>query len=186
MEFINMKRGISPLISWVLIVAMVVALGAVVVPTMIEWAKEWKFDPPLEHCEDVAISLKGVCKDSDGVLYVNLSNNGDFSIQKITVGRVTNLTSEQWCAYSELDSYLPLSPGLVIEIPFSLNKNYTFDVTNESFVGCSDLGIVNSVAGAVKLEVVPWIKPEPDMDILLCSDQRIVWDDSIILNTNCS
>ena len=181
-----MKRGISPLISWVLIVALAVAIGAVVVPTLIERANEWRFDPPLEYCEDVAISLKGVCKESDGVLHFNLSNNGDFTIRKVTIGRVTNLTSEQWCAYSDLSPYFPLNPGLVIEIPFSLNKNYTFDITNESFVGCSDLSIVNSVAGAVKLEIVPWIKPEPDGEVFHCINQKIIWDDSITLNTNCS
>jgi hypothetical protein len=181
-----MKRGISPLISWVLIVALSVAIGAVVVPVILDKANEWDFDPPLEYCNDISISLKGVCKESDGVLHVNLSNNGDFSIQKITVGKTTNVTSEQWCTYSGLSSYFPLTPGSMVEIPFSLNENYTSDITNETSVGCSALSQTDSIVGAAKLEIVPWINPEKDVGAFQCPDQRIVWDDSIILNTNCT
>ena len=180
------KKAISPLISWVLIVSFAIAMALLVIPFIIDQIGNWDFDPEIEYCKDVSLLAEDVCKDDDGVVHLDLVNTGDFAIKKITLGRTTNLTAEQWCSYPELHSIFPFNPGDSESLGISLEKNYTYDVSLETFPECSDLSVVDSEVGAVKIVLVPWIKPDPEVEILQCDERKIVLENSIILNTNCS
>lgn len=179
-----MKKGISPIVSWVLIISFSVAIAMVVVPTLIDRAKEFKLDPNIDYCDDVSISIKDICKLSDGVLRITVNNNGGFSIQEVTIGRTTNSSSEQWCSYSSISDYFPLIPGDTSLIELSLGEQFVFDITQESFTVCSNVDLGENLS-AVEIAIVPWVRPDPESEIIHCDDKKVIWDDTNILNTPC-
>jgi len=180
-----MKRGISPLISWVLIISFAIAIGLVIIPALINQIKDWNPDPDIDYCNDVTLSFSNACRDADGVLHLNVTNNGDFSIKKITLGRTTNVTAKQWCVYSEISSYMPLVPGNKIELKLSLDETFGYNITSTSPPECLDSASPGSLTQAVSVDLIPWIKPDPEMEILQCNNRKLILDNSIILNTNC-
>ncbi len=183
-----MKRGISPLLSWVLIIAFAIAMAMLVIPFIIDQVKNINFDncDSDYYCDDVSISLKSVCRDNSGVLKLSVTNKGDFSIRQISFGRATNTSSLQSCVYTEDSSYLPIKPGETKEIVLSLDAAFFLDVTNESLTSCVDTPSAGSTTGATKITITPWISPDPECEnSQLCEDRKIILDDSISLNTNC-
>ena len=174
-----MKRGVSPLIAYVFLVALAVSIGMMVTSTLIERARNIDLNEEIEYCNDISIALKGVCK-SLGVLEMNVSNNGAFSIYKVTLGKETNVSSYQWCVYQDPASFLPIKPGEVKQIMLSLNASF-FSSVNGTLPMCHDTD--NGIVSAAEISVVPWIKPDPEGELVACTNQKIVWSKD--LNVVC-
>ncbi|MCD4759715.1 hypothetical protein K8R33_02415 [archaeon] len=175
-----MKRGISPIVSWVLIVAFAISIAMIVIPTLIDRVKDWDFDPDINYCEDVSLSVdvENICV-ANGELKIPITNNGDFTIQKLTIGITTDVLAEQWCEY--ISGAIPLPPSVGSDLLLRLDKKYSFDITLEDFVDCVSGAGANDAAS--KIEIVPWIKPDPELEIMHCDDRKIILSND--LNTPC-
>ena len=86
----TMKRGISPLVSWVLLVGFVVAL-AVMVTTWVRDQAETTTDKAVEgiegdiRCSQVALNVNIDCTTDPTLGTMTLTNKGKFTIHEIRV-----------------------------------------------------------------------------------------------------
>lgn len=175
-----MKRGISPLLSYVFLIALVVSIAMIVTSTLIERAQNIDIEERIDYCEDVSISLDFVCREN-GVLKMNITNNGAFSVYKVTLGKETNISSYQWCVYPEPYSFFPLNNGDTKEVPLSINATFV-NAINESLSECHAVNMGTTV-GVAEVSIIPWIKPEPEGEIFPCTQKKLVWDQD--LNNIC-
>ena len=180
------KKGVSPLVSWVLIVAFSVTMAFIIIPAMIDNIKNNVPEPDIKYCDDVRISVERVDKMiGGGSLLIELSNEGSFSIQKLTVGRITLDRGLQWCEYNDFDSATngenPLTPGDSKIIFVEMDRGYSSDITLENFVLCGINPISAGDDDFVSIELIPWIKVEDEL--INCVDKKIVIDDPTVLNS---
>lgn len=87
-----MKKAVSPLISWVLLIGLSVAIGALVTNWALDQAKNVNVEEMAEgglYCVDVFLSVDGACivSSSDGknTIRLTLNNRGVYSITKLAV-----------------------------------------------------------------------------------------------------
>jgi len=173
------KRGLSPLLSWILIIAFSVAMAMLIIPAMIDNIPDIK--PNIEYCNDVRVSLtdeNSTWRDSgnNASLHVSVKNDGSFTIQKFTIGRETTNSNQQWCEYSNTS----LSPGSSKVISLNIDSNYYFNISSDSFTQCVVSSSSDTPNMVVGLELVPWIIVEGES--INCDNQRIVIKDTIGLN----
>jgi len=172
-----MKRGVSPLIAYIFLVALAVSMGMVVISALIDRTQQIDLGQDVDYCKDISISLDKACR-TNGILKVDVTNNGAFTIYQVTLGKETNVSSSQSCLYREA-SFSSIAPGKSSQISLSLNASF-FSSVNGSLPDCHalDHGVVN----AAKITIVPWIKPEGE-EVVACTDQKIVWSKD--LNIAC-
>ncbi len=181
-----MKRGISPLISWILIISFSIAIAMLVIPVFVDQAEtisEHFFSENsnnVDYCNDVSVSIEQVCK-RNGRLEMKIDNNGDYSLYKLTVGRVTNISALQWCEYDNI-SVIP-SDGE--DFYLNLDADYSLSADMDSLFDCNESEGSGSTTSAVKLEIIPWIKPDPEGDLIFCENRKLVIDDFSFLNNAC-
>ena len=175
----SMKKGVSPLIAYVFLVALAVSIGMIVTSTLIERVQDLELGEHTEYCKDISLTLDKGCTDV-GVLKLDITNEGSFSIYQLTLGKETNVSIYQWCSYPEANSFLPLVPGDSTQVPLSINATFLSGV-NDTLPSCH--GVSNGNAGVAEITIVPWIIPEPDGEIIACTDQKIVWSKD--LNAAC-
>ena len=180
------KKGVSPLVSWVLIVAFSVTMAFLIIPAMIDNIKNNVPEPDIKYCDDVRISLVVMGKTlGGGSLLMNISNDGAFSVQKLSVGRITSGRGLQWCEYNDFDSIVggtnSLVPGESKIIFVEMDRDYSSDITLENFVLCgvNPLSAGNDIF--VSVELIPWIKVEDEL--INCVDKKIIADDQEVLNS---
>ena len=161
-----MKKAISPLISWVLLVGLVIAIGSFVYFWAINYAR--MVDPTkgnLEemYCDSVRISITDSCRLNDNTLRIDLLNKGSFKIVVLTLSRETGRNPMSSCL--EL-----LDPG--ISDPGILpggTYRYNFDVSQSliplngvTLDACPTADSVQVVAlpnlFVDSVSITPWIK----------------------------
>nr|MBA4404846.1 hypothetical protein [Nanoarchaeum sp.] len=175
------KRGLSPLISWILIIAFSVAMAMLIIPAMIDNIKGNLPKSNIEYCNDVRVSLTDAnstwrTSTNNASLHVSVKNDGSFTVQKFTIGRETTTNSQQWCEYSNVS----LAPGNSGELSLDIDTNYYFDVSKNSFTQCETSSSSSTETMVVGLELVPWITVEGES--INCDNQRVVIKDTIGLN----
>lgn len=174
---LSMKRGVSPLIAYVFLVALAVSIGMLVISALIDRTQQIDLGQDVDYCKDISISLDNACR-TNGILKVDITNNGAFTIYQVTLGKETNVSSSQSCLYPEAN-FSSIAPGESSQILLSLNASFSSSV-NGSLPVCH--AVDNGVVDAAKITIVPWIKPEGD-EIISCTDQKIVWSKD--LNIAC-
>ena len=79
-----MKRGISPLISWVIIIGSVVAMAAFMSTYLINISQSYSEKQLSQaeqvYCEDISLSVRFI-----NITHVELANNGLFTIRELRV-----------------------------------------------------------------------------------------------------
>lgn len=148
MKFYN-KRGVSPLIATVLLIAFSVALGAVVMT----WGKNIEFSDLDDKCSQVKFELKpvnnnGVCYKTDGSLrYINflLENSGKQDISGLTI----NVVGEKKVMIFDIDS-VTIKKDTLFE---KKDQELTYDF--------------NQYGKIIKVQFTPKIKLENSIDICL-------------------
>jgi len=89
-----MKKGVSPLIAWVLLIGFTVGVGILVSNFVIKQTEKFKPGELVEgglFCDSVAFSADSYCRDNLpnnpdpnwGILQLTIKNRGAFSINKI-------------------------------------------------------------------------------------------------------
>ncbi|MBS3155545.1 hypothetical protein J4404_03555 [Candidatus Woesearchaeota archaeon] len=107
-----MKKGISPLIAYILLIGMTVAMSVTVSIYLKNQAQSINFNSKeIEvYCADVAMDAELVCKNSENVLGFNLTNRGYYSISNLTISsKISGVTTTldlnsgayQWNIYTD-------------------------------------------------------------------------------------
>jgi hypothetical protein len=174
-----MKRGISPLIGWVVLVGFSVAAGLLVT----QWAVQQFNDIDLPedkegYCNDMELKVVGNCINFDGnTVSLTIENQGAFTVKRITFGREATGLAEGWCL--DLLNERSIAPGpdnkktLSYWITAPVDQTYYTHDSTTTF-SCADIGEVGDTitsADINSLELVPWIEVEGDA--FFCYDKRI-------------
>ena len=172
----NMKRGISPLISYILIITLSVSIGFLVINALTSEVDKFEIDPMVGYCDDVRISVEGVCLNGS-MIKVNVTSTGSFSVHKFSFGRVTNVSALQWC-----DVNLSASPlDFGIETIYGISRGADFNVAVDESTKACDYSYPLSTAGIAEIRVMPWIKPEGEL--ISCKNKEVIIKEGI--NGNC-
>ncbi len=168
----NMKRGISPVVSYILIVSLSVAIGFFVINTLIDRIEDVDIGPEIDYCEDVSITVDQVCVTPASIIVANITSTGSFSVHKFSFGRLTNVSSMQWCDFTN-NIYFPLDFDQMKTYGVSLKADYTTSI-NESPKECIFSGLPTGAVdrSVVEFRVVPWIKPEDEL--ISCKSKEII------------
>jgi hypothetical protein len=171
-----MKKGISPLISWVLLVAMSIAIGSIVYMWAINLGHNINVENPQDlYCDNTHLKALGVCRDQN-LLLMNLSNTGSYNITSITFYKDTESTVPGSCIVLLEPA---LKPGTIISYTINVDKEFS----NESFDQCEENPIsIPSSTNVTELSVIPWVyQDNKNTD---CPDSKIILN-KIDTNTLC-
>jgi len=176
-----MKRGISPLVSWVLLIGFSVAAGILITQWAISIAQNTEFPEDREtYCDEVQIDLENICLyRGDDKAYITLKNKGAFTIKRLGIGRVNTDNGKEWCMY-----LIPsIEPGMTTTDPIIFKASSGNDDYNE--LGDTDCendltGGTNFIPGVfdlLELEIFPWIKPGEEA--IQCFEKGILLNTTI-------
>ena len=171
-----MKRGISPLISWVVLVGFAVAAGLLVTQWAIQQFQDIDLPEDKEgYCDSVDLKVVGNCIDFTGnEATITIKNEGVFTIKRITFGRAAASLAEGWCLDLLNERAIPPNEQgpLTYWITAPVDETYYTHDSTTTF-SCADLGGGSSILiGDINsLELVPWIEIEGDA--FFCYDKRI-------------
>jgi len=179
------KKGISVMVSYVLLIVFVIIIGAIVY----QWLKTYVPAQALECPDGVSLFIKDADFDSsDSQLIITLRNNGRFNLAGYFI-HATN-SSDQELPTIDLSGYLneAESPGMIFgnsvlfigagdnffqpgseksyffDIPSSIGEPHLIRITptrfqdvdeRQRFVSCSDAGVGQLVGEVVEEECIP-------------------------------
>lgn len=178
----KMKKGIAPLISWILIVAMVIAMGAFVFYWTTNYIKKINLQEGLNedlYCNSVNLKILNSCrKDDHNNLSINIFNKGSYNIEKLTIYRDTQNKIKGSCI-----QFLPsfLEPGKNIELGFNVNDTIITDSLQECPVTNSNVN--QEIPYVEEVAITPWINVEGKS--IACNDRKVKID-NYLLNAPCS
>ena len=152
-----MKRGISPLLSFILVLLLAVAIYVLLFP----WFKsitmnlgedtEGASQRPL-HCDNILLSVDNVYRQPDSIVAtIGVKNSGTFKIERFTVTRQTSYQPESSCMMLNAD----LNPNII--------KNFDIPIFTPFNLPSSLCPIPTVPAGSIpciyinKINLVPWI-----------------------------
>ena len=181
-----MRKAVSPLIAWVLIIGFSIAAGLFVTRWAINEFKDLNFGEDKEiYCEDVSFDLNEVCilpSPNNDEIRLDLSNKGLFAINRLYVGRTTTGYGKSWCNFLSLN----LNPSSNTQVFFkagSPNSDYSNTKENDCQNDLNGGKPFDDSNKLVEIEVVPWIKI--DDRHIPCSEKGIVLNSIVQLNTIC-
>ncbi len=186
----KIKRGISPLISWVLIIGFAVSAGILITQWTVKLIEDTQFPEDKDtYCNDVQMEIIDVCVNNSNAK-VTIQNEGSFSIKRISFGRQTSIFSKEWCLKllqgTQIGAQM-ITPGGVKLVEFAAGSNNTNynplgDTNCDDLTGGFNFG-VGGIHNLTEIELVPWIKPEEEA--FQCSRKGIILNISDGINTNC-
>jgi len=131
-----MKKGVSPLISYVLLVGFAIAMAAIVynfVITQTEKLNPDEMTGTKEICNEMALGVSEICSTGTGIK-LTLSNKGSFTVHKINIDTIDaggastipgTITKDASCSCSTCEG---LPPGCIttsksVEISYSRSSD---------------------------------------------------------------
>jgi len=182
-----MKRGISPLIGWVVLVGFAVAAGLLVTQWAIQQFQDIDLPDDKEgYCDSVEIELDSICLKNNGhEVDLTIKNEGAFTITIATFGRQIPEDAKSWCIDLLNPDITPdtISGPLTYEITAN-SGDYEHMYATQPCEGLSQGQDENGAAVTVELgmdivtiEFVPWINIEGDD--FACYDKRIILNSQI-------
>lgn len=173
------KRGVSPLIAWVLLISFTIAMGLLITKWVVDQIGDTEFDTDEElYCVDVSIlMMSDPVRTNPGEVDFILKNNGNFRIKRISLGRETTERAEEWCLQLNIDigGGSPFNPGTEYTHTLKIGDMQGNLVGNETTIYqmCED--VTQSAIPEEKLlsiSIVPWIEIEDEP--IACIDKKIV------------
>ncbi|HLC73318.1 MAG TPA: hypothetical protein VJH20_01650 [Candidatus Nanoarchaeia archaeon] len=193
-----MKKAISVLLSWVLIVGFAVAMSAIIFGWAIPFVEKVsenlnKNERSDIYCDNVAIKIKDVCRSPDAAtttsITVKVLNTGSYNLKRLAIARETEGSALQSCFLYNLETppnnQHSVEPGnelqfrLAVVAPFTDSRGNPLDCNSAS----EDNPRVVTRSNVTKVEVVPWINIE-GVDIN-CPSSIVTIKDINILNHEC-
>lgn len=184
-----MKKAISVLLSWVLIIGFAVAMSAIIFTWAIPFVT--KVSNNLDnsnkadvYCGSTAIKIQDICRRLDNSsITIKLENTGSYNIKRLTIARETTRSSLQSCYLYDL-GLTPITPGITFSSDLAMLASFTDQKGNPLDCIKADpnqqFGLGDYVTD---IEIVPWINVE-DKDVP-CVDKRVTAKDINILNHWC-
>lgn len=176
------KRGISPLISWILLFGFAVAMAAMIYSWAVDQTENIDIvDGPDLYCDDVTLSIDWCergpdCGLKDKYINVTFSNKGKWNLSGIAAHLETegiNGYPLSSCIY--LLSSQPVLPGGETGLNFKLNYDPTLpdsNICNPCLPAYCGVEVVQIETA----EFVPYIKPEDE--IFACPSRKVILDPS--------
>jgi hypothetical protein len=170
-EFFVGKKGISVMVSYVLLIVFVIIIGAIVY----QWLKTYVPAQALECPDGVSLFIKDADFDSsDSQLIITLRNNGRFDLAGYFI-HATN-SSDQELPIIDLSGYLneTLSQGIIFG-----NSVLFFEAGNNSFTPGSEesyfFDIPDSIGEPYSIRIIPTRFQEVDERerFVSCSGARV-------------
>lgn len=187
-----MKKAISVLLSWVLIIGFAVAMSAIIFGWAIPFVEKIsnKLDKSQNveiYCDNTRIKIVDICRmDSNSYsnrsINITLQNTGSYNIKRLSITRETTHSPIQSCFM-----YLPtpLEPGS--STSFDLAMLASFIDSSGNILDCITIDSdVNQRlhGGYVKvIEITPYVNIEGQE--IPCSSSRVTTKDINILNHWC-
>ena len=170
-----MKKGISPLLSWVLLIGFAISMGTLI----LIWSTDLIGDLDLGgneiaemYCNNVKIDIEEIHVDPlEDSINATLRNVGERKIRALTFSKETNNSPSAHCYELNLD----ISIG-----DTELFGPLSLDVANLSSTGIDQCKSYNKIPGQARpttlymISLVPWI--EVDGELITCNDQEFRLD----------
>ncbi len=166
------KKAVSPLISWILLVAFVIAIGAFIINWSVNFTK--LIDPEKGnrediYCDNVQLAVLNSCRIDNKHVLLNLSNKGVYNISILTLTRDVEQLPIGSCLLLDKN----IAPKSTSKSP---NFEYTFNIGTNLSSGaldeCDSAIPINTNPGNVnQLTIVPWIIINNDK--IACNDRKI-------------
>ena len=185
-------KGISPLISWVLIIGFSIAMATFITIWAIDQTKKIDFETPTarEHCSEVRISFEDVCMNlTSNTIKSTIKNTGNFKIVIATFAReAVNLTESSCAELNLAQTSFPSStnPGDIFTYQQYINGSFSFNQTQQNITGIGQLIACQGpqmnqgyVGPVTKFSMIPWIRIEEEY--IPCQDQKIEINDILKL-----
>ncbi len=153
------KKGVSPLIAWVLLIGLSVSIGFLIINWAVQNIPEP--EPELSFCDDVNLFLVNSNNTEPGKVTLNITNNGLFNITKFTFGVIKPENYENAQCLVNAD----LSPGGNSKFNIGLNESYVSPT-------CPSSGDNGSLAEEIYL--IPWIRISEEEDAINCNDKKLI------------
>lgn len=198
---IKSKKGVSELISWVLLVSFVIALGAFVAFFSTTYVKNVNPGHASElrvYCQDTQIVLSDICRDTSNVFIMfTVENKGSFGISRLTVNREHSNSSLGSCGILNpvQDLFNPsfcvgnipcLLPGQEFNFSLALQPELPeFDDVGTIECPSPIVGTlpINETFKVLELSVIPWVDIEGER--VACPDKKTQVSANL-LNVYCS
>jgi len=198
-----MKKAISVLLSWVLIVGFAVAMSAIIFGWAIPFVEKIvknldRSESPEIYCDNTALKLNdfGICRVNDEKLKIQLLNSGSYNIKRLTIARETSANSLQSCFRYNLEDTVnpngPPEPGKIMNLELAMKA--AFEDAEGNSIDCPSTDFGGPILGPCTLaqpndcvtliEVTPWINVE-GKDIA-CPNSRLTIKNINMLNFQCS
>ena len=169
-----MKRGVSPLLSFILVLLLALAIYIFLFPWFTTITQKFSegteasSERPL-HCDNIYLSVNKVTRKRDEInVTINVKNSGTFIIERFTVTRETAYHPESSCLMLNTDLEPNENKDIVVPIfsPFNLTSSLCPGQINPAqIVPCINIK---------KIELVPWINVD-GVDIA-CVDRLLEVD----------
>jgi len=154
------KKGVSPLIAWVLLIGLSVSIGFLVINWAVQNIPEP--EPELSFCDDVSLFLINSDNSEAGKVSLEIKNNGLFTINKFTFGVIDPIGYENAQCFIE-DNILPGDSK-----PLEIGLEDSYDVPSCPPNGDGEYGLAKEVY------LVPWIRPLEGEDAINCNDKKLI------------
>jgi len=171
------KQGVSPLLSWVLLIGFVITMAAVIAGWAIKQVEDIPVvEGPETYCNDVGLELHldEVDTGNPGFLKVQVTNKGKFTIKRVTMQREIGGTGGS--AFGSC-SYLNFNDGGDGGLIPGEVDNESFKLTGKDISSVNDCNSLNNLGSCTSNEkittfsLVPWIEIEgKDMS---CSGRKV-------------
>lgn len=137
------KRAISPMISYILLISIVVVIGLLVYA----WLKTYVPRESLECPDSVSLFVKDYDYIQNSQLNITIKNNGNFNIAGYFI-RAANQSSEQEIAATDLSSRINTDYGGTIvgnSIMFELSSEENSFIPSEETIHVFDVSGMNEI-----------------------------------------
>lgn len=182
-----MKRGVSPLIAWVLLVGFAVVMGAFIFTWTRGTLTDLRIGESQEkelYCEGVSFSIDYVCKDVDepDKLHAKINNKGNYAITAMTISLDFNDDQPQGYCYRSFSDLM--SSFEVGGVSYTYEMGLPLVYLDTLLVGVDDQQGLTSTdctdgtdydnKDLAYLGLVPWITIEEES--FPCTNKQVIID----------
>ncbi len=168
------RKGISPLIAWVLLIGLSVSIGFLVINWTMEAIPEPK--PDFSFCDDISLLLVDYTINDNEVLF-EIINNGLFSVNKWSFGVTKSYAGVegQWCEEISIPYHLVPGEDDILEFNMGIYSNPSCSSYDSDIDGDGEIDITLPE----EIVLVPWIMPMGQQDsseedpYINCNDKKI-------------
>ena len=171
----KMKKGISPLIAWVLLVGFVVMMGAFITNWSIQYIRNLPIGEAQEkeiYCSNVQLDIPVFCKyNNNQTLRLDIENKGNYNITRLVIHRETTNQSLNYCFILNQD----ITPTSILNYTLNLGA-----ITNSG----QECGLISlESSNIIEVSIVPAISIQGTE--YTCSEKKISLTDYSALNRLC-